>query len=81
MHFYQNKEGIEKSTLKKNTRYQMYIYINIYIYIYIYKTCFQHDMAYGVFEDLVKRTASDKVLRNKSLNTAKNPKYGSSKMS
>ena len=38
-------------------------------------------MAYGVFEDLVKRTASDKVLRNKSLNTAKNPKYGSSKMS
>ena len=38
-------------------------------------------MAYGVFEDLVKRTASDKVLRNKSLNTAKNAKYGSSKMS
>ena len=75
MHFYQNKERIEILTLKKNTRYQMYIYI------YIFKACFQDDMAYGVFEDLVKRTASDKVLRNKSLNTAKNAKYGSSKMS
>ena len=25
--------------------------------------CFQHDMAYGDFKDLPKRTAADKVLR------------------
>ena len=27
------------------------------------KACFQHDMAYGDFKDLTKRTASDEVLR------------------
>ena len=32
-------------------------------------------MAYGDFKDLAKRTAADKVLRNKGLNIAKNPKY------
>ena len=32
-------------------------------------------MAYGDFKDLVRRTASDKVLRNKVFNIAKNPKY------
>ena len=32
-------------------------------------------MAYGVFKDLEKRTASDKVLRGKAFNIAKNPKY------
>ena len=26
------------------------------------KTCFKHDMAYGDFKDLAKRTAADKVL-------------------
>ena len=39
------------------------------------KTCFQHDMAYGDFKDLARRTASDKVLRDKAFNIAKNPKY------
>ena len=48
---------------------------------YIYKNeldkgCFQHDMAYGTFQDLAIRTASDKVLRDKALNISKNPKYG-----
>ena len=47
---------------------------------YIYKNqldkaCFQHDMAYGDFKDLARRTASDKVLRDKAFNIAKNPKY------
>ena len=47
---------------------------------YIYKNeldkaCFQHDMAYGDFKDLKRRTASDKVLRDKAFNIAKNPKY------
>ena len=32
-------------------------------------------MAYGDFKDLAGRTASDKVLRNKAFNIAKNPKY------
>ena len=31
-------------------------------------------MAYGDFKDLARRTASDKALRDKSFNTAKNPK-------
>ena len=47
---------------------------------YIYKNeldrgCFPHDMAYGDFKDLKWKTASDKVLRNKVFNIAKNPKY------
>ena len=32
-------------------------------------------MAYGDFKDLGKTTASDKVLRDKASNVAKNPKY------
>ena len=39
------------------------------------KACFQHDMAYGDFKDLKRRTASDKVLRDKAFSIAKNPKY------
>ena len=42
---------------------------------YIYKNgldqaCFQHDMAYGDFKDLERRTASDKVLIDKAFNIA-----------
>ena len=32
-------------------------------------------MAYGDFKDLAKRTATDKVLRDKASNIAKDPKY------
>ena len=32
-------------------------------------------MAYGDFKDLPRRTASDKMLRHKVFNIAKNPKY------
>ena len=32
-------------------------------------------MAYGNFKDLARRTASDKVLRDKAFNIAKNPKH------
>ena len=32
-------------------------------------------MAYGDFKDLARKTASDKVLRVKAFNIAKNPKY------
>ena len=33
-------------------------------------------MAYGDFKDLAKRTAADKVLRDKAFNIAKEPKNG-----
>ena len=39
------------------------------------KACFQHDMAYGKSKDLVKRTQSDKVLRNKAFKIASDPNY------
>ena len=32
-------------------------------------------MAYGDFKNLTKRTAADKVLRDKAFNIAKDPKY------
>ena len=39
------------------------------------KACFQYDMAYGDFKDLARKTASDKVLKDKAFNIAKNSKY------
>ena len=65
--FTKNKERIQKF---KETGDTSYIYKNE-----LDKACFQHDMAYGDFKDLKKRTASDKVLRDKAFNIAKNPKY------
>ena len=49
--------------------------------IYIYrneldKACFQHDMVYGDFKDLKRRTQSDKVSKEKAFKIARNPKYG-----
>ena len=32
-------------------------------------------MAYGGFKDLIRRTASNKILHDKAFNIAKNPKY------
>ena len=57
------KEFKEKGVLR-------YIYRNK-----LDKACFQHDMAYGDFKDLTRRTASDNILRDKAFNFAKNPKY------
>ena len=39
------------------------------------KACFQHDMAYHKTNDLVKRTQSNKVLKDKSFKIASNPNY------
>ena len=39
------------------------------------KACFQHDMAYGKSKDLVKRTQSDKALKDKAFKIASDPKY------
>ena len=54
----------------KQTGDSRYIYNNE-----LDKACFQHDMAYGDFKDLNKRTAADKVLRDKAFSIARNPKY------
>ena len=48
--------------------------------IYIYKNeldkaCFQHDMAYGDFKDLKRRTQYLKSLKRESFVIASNPKY------
>ena len=37
--------------------------------------CLQHDGTYGDFNNLPRRTASDKVLRDKAFNIAKNPNF------
>ena len=65
--FNKNKERIKKF---KETGDTSYIYKNE-----LDKACFQHDMAYDDFKDLKRRTQSDKVLRDKAFNFAKNPKY------
>ena len=57
--FTKNKERIQKF---KETGDTNYIYKNE-----LDKACFQHDMAYGDFKDLKRRTASHKILRDKSV--------------
>ena len=39
------------------------------------KACFQHSIAYDDFEDLTRRTTSDKILRDKAFNNVKISKY------
>ena len=36
------------------------------------KLCFQHDMTYGKYKDLGKRTQSDKVLKDKAFEITNN---------
>ena len=60
----------EKKLKFKETGGSCYIYQNESD-----KACFQHDMAYGDLKDLTRRTVSDKILRDKAFNIAKNPKY------
>ena len=65
--FTKNKERIQKF---KETGDSQYIYQKE-----LDKACFQHDMTYGDFKDLTRRTVTDKVLHDKAFNIAKNPKY------
>ena len=65
--FTKHKERIQKL---KETGDTNYIYKKEFD-----KPCFHPDLAYGDFQDLERRTASDKSLRDKVLNIAKNPKY------
>ena len=64
--FIKNKERIQKFKEIVDSRY---IYQNE-----LYKACFKHDMAYGDFKDLSRRTASDRMLHDKAFNIAKNLK-------
>ena len=65
--FTKNKQRIQKF---KETGDTGYIYKNE-----LDKACFQHDMAYGDFKDLPKRTAADKVVRDKAFKIASDQKY------
>ena len=65
--FIKNKERIQKF---KETGHTSYIYKNE-----LDKACFENDITYGDFKDLIRRTFSGKTLRDKAFNIAKNPKY------
>ena len=56
-----------KNLKKEDARY---FYQNV-----LDKASFQNNIAYESFKTLSRRTASDKVLRDKAFNIAKNPKY------
>ena len=56
--------------IKKQTGDTRYIYRNE-----LDKACFQHDSAYADHKDLINRTKSDKVLRDKAYDITSNPEY------
>ena len=63
---------------KNKQRAQKFMQTGDINYIYrneLDKACFQHDMAYGDFKDLKRRTQPDKVLKEKALEISSNPKY------
>ena len=59
-----------ENTKIKEAGHSRYIYQNE-----LDKPCFQHGMAYGDFKYLTTRAASDKILRDKTLNIATSSKY------
>ena len=61
--FFKNKETIQKFEKTGDTKY---IYKNELV-----KACFQHDMAYRDFKYLSRRIDTDKSLRDKAFNIAK----------
>ena len=65
--FTRHKERIKKIKQTGDTRY---IYRSD-----LDKACFQHDSAYADHKDLINRTKSDKVLRDKAYNIASNAEY------
>ena len=65
--FTRHKERIKEFKRTGDTRY---IYRNE-----LDKACFQHDSAYADHKDLINRTKSDKVLRDKAYDIASNPEY------
>ena len=67
--FTRHKERIQKFKQTGDTRY---IFRNK-----LDKAYFQHDSAYADQKDLINRTKSDKVLRDKAYNIVSNPEYDS----
>ena len=67
--FNKNKEEIKKSKETKDSRYIYQNEVDI--------ADLEHDMAYGNFKDLNRRTAANKLLLNKAFNIAKSPKCDS----
>ena len=65
--FTNHKQRIQKF---KETGDTNYIYKNE-----LDKACFAHDAAYSDSKDLIKRTVADKILKNRTFNIAKDPKY------
>ena len=65
--FVKNKERIKKFTEIGDSRYIYHSELD--------KSCFQHDMAYGDFTDLPRRTISNQLLRDKGYNIGKYWKY------
>ena len=65
--FTENKERIQKFKEAGETNYIDKNELD--------KACFQHDMAYVDLKNFARRTASDKILRDKAFNIAKNPRY------
>ena len=65
--FTKNKERIQRFIQTGNINH---IYRND-----LDKACFQHDMTYGRYKDLPKKTESDKVLKDQGFKIASNPKY------
>ena len=65
--FTRHKERIKKFKQTGDTRY---IYRNE-----LDKACFQHDSVYADHKDLINRTKSDKVLKDKAYDIASNPEY------
>ena len=58
--FAKNKERIQKFNGTRDSRYICLDELN--------NACFQHDMAYGDFKDLLRRAPANKVLHNEIFN-------------
>ena len=65
--FTKNKERIEKFMQTGNT--------NFFYKNQLDKARFQHDMVYGKSKNLVKRTQSHRVLKDKAFKITSDPKY------
>ena len=64
--------------LKTNKEYKNFLKKGDSKYIYqnkLDKACFQYDMVYGQFKDLLTRTAAEELLHNKVFNIGRNSKY------
>ena len=66
-HLQKNKGRIQKFKEAGDSRYMSQSEIS--------KACFQQGRAYRDFKDITRRTASNRKLRDKLFDIAKNPKY------